>query len=344
MTSSSSITSSSAATASSTIAEQIGHTPLIQLNSFSTKNVKLYAKLEWYNPFGSVKDRAAYWMIKDAEAKGILKKDKSIIIEPTSGNTGIALTGIATSLGYKVEIVIPEKVSEETKKILRSLGATLHETSDDLCPRVGAGTDQSIALAKAISKPRPDIYYMPNQYENEANFLAHYEGTGPEIWTQTNGKVTHFLTGCGTGGTITGIATFLKERNKEIKVVAIQAQKNHLLQGLRNFEESSMPELFKRRESTVDEWITATNIESFDMVKQLANKEGLMVGPSSGSVMASMLKVAQGLNEGILVGIFADDGRKFKSLYTQQNVFTDSEYDRTLQSAKNLSNMAYTPD
>jgi S-sulfo-L-cysteine synthase (O-acetyl-L-serine-dependent) len=341
MTSSSSITSSSAATASSTITEQIGHTPLIQLNSFSTKNVKLYAKLEWYNPFGSVKDRAAYWMIKDAEAKGILKKDKSIIIEPTSGNTGIALTGIATSLGYKVEIVIPEKVSEETKKILRSLGATLHETSDDLCPRVGAGTDQSIALAKAISKPRPDIYYMPNQYENEANFLAHYEGTGPEIWTQTNGKVTHFLTGCGTGGTITGIATFLKERNKEIKVVAIQAQKNHLLQGLRNFEESSMPELFKRRESTVDEWITATNIESFDMVKQLANKEGLMVGPSSGSVMASMLKVAQGLNEGILVGIFADDGRKFKSLYTQQNVFTDSEYDRTLQSAKNLSVMAY---
>jgi S-sulfo-L-cysteine synthase (O-acetyl-L-serine-dependent) len=341
MTSSSSITSSSAATASSTIAEQIGHTPLIQLNSFSTKNVKLYAKLEWYNPFGSVKDRAAYWMIKDAEAKGILKKDKSIIIEPTSGNTGIALTGIATSLGYKVEIVIPEKVSEETKKILRSLGATLHETSDDLCPRVGAGTDQSIALAKAISKPRPDIYYMPNQYENEANFLAHYEGTGPEIWTQTNGKVTHFLTGCGTGGTITGIATFLKERNKEIKVVAIQAQKNHLLQGLRNFEESSMPELFKRRENIVDEWITATNIESFDMVKQLANKEGLMVGPSSGSVMASMLKVAQGLNEGILVGIFADDGRKFKSLYTQQNVFTDSEYDRTLQSAKNLSVMAY---
>jgi len=342
MTSSSSITSSSAATASSTITEQIGHTPLIQLNSFSTKNVKLYAKLEWYNPFGSIKDRAAYWMIKDAEAKGILKKDKSIIIEPTSGNTGIALTGIATSLGYKVEIVIPEKVSEETKKILRSLGATLHETSDDLCPRVGAGTDQSIALAKAISKPRPDIYYMPNQYENEANFLAHYEGTGPEIWTQTNGKVTHFLTGCGTGGTITGIATFLKERNKEIKVIAIQAQKNHLLQGLRNFEESSMPELFKRRESTVDEWITATNIESFDMVKQLANKEGLMVGPSSGSVMSSMLKVAQGLNEGVIVGIFADDGRKFRSLYTQQNVFSQREYDRTLQAAKSLSNIAYT--
>ena len=120
--------------------------------------------------------------------RDLLKKDKSIIIEPTSGNTGIALTGIATSLGYKVEIVIPDKVSEETKRILRHLGATLHETSDDLCPRVGAGTDQSIALAKAISKPRPDIYYMPNQYENDANFFAHYESTGPEIWEQTDGR------------------------------------------------------------------------------------------------------------------------------------------------------------
>jgi len=287
----------------------------------------MYAKLEWYNPFGSVKDRAAYWMVKDAERKGILHKDKSIIIEPTSGNTGIALTGIASALGYRVEIVIPEKVSTETKEILKNLGAVLHETSDDLCPRVGYGTDQSIALAKAISKPRPDIYYMPNQYENDANFLAHYESTGPEIWKQTNGNITHFLTGCGTGGTITGIATFLKEKNKNIKVVAIQAQKNHLLQGLRNFEESSMPDLFLRRQTVVDEWMTATNEESFRMVKELALKEGLLVGPSSGSVMSSMLKIAQKIKEGILVGIFADDGRKFKSLYDQQEVFTNEEYE-----------------
>src|ERR671922_2730113 len=225
------------------LTDHIGGTPLVELTSFSTKDVKLYAKLEWYNPFGSVKDRAAYWMIKDAEKRGILKKDKSIIIEPTSGNTGIALTGIATTLGYKIEIVIPERVSDETKDILRHLGATLHETSDDLCPRVGAGTDQSIALAKAISKPRPDIYYMPNQYENDTNFLAHYESTGPEIWEQTGGNITQFLKGCGTGGTITGTAAFLKEQNKSVRVIAIQAQPNHLLQGLRNFEESSMPDL-----------------------------------------------------------------------------------------------------
>ncbi len=323
------------------IISQIGNTPLVELDSFAAGRVKFFAKLEWHNPFGSVKDRAAYWMVKEAEKKGMLKRDKSIIIEPTSGNTGIALAGISKALGYKVEIVIPDKVSDETKKILRRLGAAVHETSDDLCPRVGAGTDQSIALAKAISKPRPDIYYMPNQYENDANFLAHYESTGPEIWKQTDGELTHFLTGCGTGGTITGIGTFLKEKNEKIKIVAIQAQKNHLLQGMRNFEESAMPELFLRRQKVVDEWLTATNEDSFRLVKELAVKERLLVGPSSGSVMASMVKVAENLERGNLVGIFADDGTKFKSLYDQQGVFTDTEYYDALKNAKNLSEPAY---
>jgi S-sulfo-L-cysteine synthase (O-acetyl-L-serine-dependent) len=324
------------------IVERVGNTPLIKLSSFSIKNIKFYAKLEWYNPFGSVKDRAAYWMIKDAEKKGLLKKGKSIIIEPTSGNTGIALTGIATNLGYDVEIVIPEKVSEETKKILRHLGASIHETSDDLCPKVGAGTDQSIALAKAIAKPRPDIYYMPNQYENDANYMAHYDSTGPEIWAQTNGRISHFFTGCGTGGTITGVAAYLKEKDPNIRIVAIQAQQNHLLQGLRNFEESAMPDLFKRREDVVDEWITATNKDSFKMVKELADRENLLVGPSSGSVMASMLETANKIEEGVFIGIFADDGRKFKSLYVQQEIFKNEEYERLLKQARNLPNLAYS--
>lgn len=316
--------------------QRIGKTPLYELSSYSNENIKFYAKLEWYNPFGSVKDRAAYWMIKDAEKKRLLVKNKSIIIEPTSGNTGIALTGIASSMGYKVEIVIPEKVSEETKRILRNLGAILHETSDDLCPRVGAGTDQSIALATAIAKPRSDVYYMPNQYENESNFLAHYESTGPEIWEQTNGKVTHFFTGCGTGGTITGTGTFLKEKNKNIDVIAIQAQQNHLLQGLRNFEESSMPNLFKRREAMVDKWMTATNQDSFSAVKDLLRKEGLFVGPSSGSVMSSMLKFSKEVDKGVIVGIFADDGRKFKSLYKEQNVLVESDYVSALRKLPEL--------
>ena len=323
------------------VVEQIGQTPLVELSSFSTENIKLYAKLEWHNPFGSVKDRAAYWMIKHSERMGTLKKDKSIIIEPSSGNTGIALAGISSALGYKVEVVIPEKVSEETKNILRNLGATIHETSDDLCPRVGAGTDQSIALAKAISKPRPDIYYMPNQYDNDANFLSHYESTGPEIWEQTDGTVTHFVTGCGTGGTITGTGTFLKEKNRDIRVIAIQAQKNHLLQGLRNFEESAIPELFKRRLGVVDEWMTATNKDSFEAVRQLVEKETMLVGPSSGSVMTSMLKMAHDLDHGIVVGIFADDGRKFRSLYLREKILTEKEYDKALKCAKYLPKVAY---
>ena len=318
------------------ILQRIGNTPLQELSSYSTENIKFYAKLEWYNPFGSVKDRAAYWMIKDAEKKGSLVKDKSIIIEPTSGNTGIALAGIASSMGYKVEIVIPEKVSAETKRILRNLGATLHETSDDLCPRVGAGTDQSIALATAIAKPRSDIYYMPNQYENVSNFLAHYECTAPDIWEQSNGKITHFFTGCGTGGTITGTGTFLKEKNENLKVIAIQAQQNHLLQGLRNFEESSMPDLFKRRESIVDDWMTATNQDSFNAVKELLEKEGLFVGPSSGSVMSCMLKYSKKIDKGFIVGIFADDGRKFKSLYKEQNVVAENDYVSALEKLPEL--------
>ena len=326
-------------------AERIGNTPLIELTSFSTKSIKFYAKLEWYNPFGSVKDRPAYWMIKDGERKGLLKKGSSIIIEPSSGNTGIALAGIATALGYKVEIVIPEKVSQETKLLLRNLGATLHETTDDLCPRVGAGTDQSIALAKAISKPRPDIYYMPNQYENEANFLSHYEATGPEIWEQTDGRVTHFVTGCGTGGTITGTATFLKEKNPDIRVIAVQAQKNHLLQGLRNFEESSMPDLFLRRKDVADEWFTATNDESFLMVKELAEKEKLFVGPSSGAVMSAMIKISQGMISGSsIVGIFADDGRKFKTLYQQLKLFDESQIANLTANPKHLPSLAFDAD
>lgn len=325
--------------------ERIGNTPLIELSSFSTKNIKFYAKLEWYNPFGSVKDRPAYWMIKDGEKKGLLKKDSSIIIEPSSGNTGIALAGIAAALGYKVEIVIPEKVSQETKSLLRNLGASLHETTDDLCPRVGAGTDQSIALAKAISKPRPDIYYMPNQYENDANFLSHYEATGPEIWEQTDGSVTHFVTGCGTGGTITGTATFLKEKNPHICVIAVQAQRNHLLQGLRNFEESAMPDLFVRRKHVADDWHTATNDESFLMVKELAEREKLFVGPSTGAVMSAMVKISQGMKDrGSIVGIFADDGRKFKTLYQQLKLFDEGQMSKIMAESAHLPALAFDTD
>lgn len=319
--------------------KNIGNTPLVKLDSLSSISVTVCAKLESYNPFGSVKDRAAYWMIKDGEERGILKKNESIIIEPTSGNTGIALAGIANLLGYKTEIVIPEKASDETKKAIESLGAKLYQTSDDLCPKVGAGTDQSIALARAISQARPDLYYMPNQYENDANFMGHYKGTGPEIWKQTEGKVTHFLTGVGTGGTITGISAYLKEQNPSVKTIAVQPQQNHLIQGLRNFVESDKPVLFKKRENLVDDWMTITNEEAFAAVVRIFEKDKMLVGPSSGAVYAAMEKLK--IEKGCVVGIFADDGRKFKSLYVQQKVFTDEQFEKALKEAKHLSEITF---
>ena len=324
------------------VLNRVGNTPLVQLNSLSSDNHKYFAKLEGHNPFGSVKDRAAYWMIKDGEEKGILKKGKSIIIEPTSGNTGIALTGIANLLGYKVEIVIPEKASDETKDIIRNLGAKVFETSDDLCPKVGAGTDQSIALATSIASSRPDTYYSPNQYANEANFKGHYVGTGPEIWKQTEGKVTHFFTGVGTGGTITGIGTFLKEKNPNIKIIGCQPQQNHLIQGWRNFEESAKPDLFLKRENVVDDWVSATNDEAFSVVTEVFNKDGLLISPSSAAVYACMKKYSiPDSDDACVVGIFADDGRKFKSVYVNQNILSEQEFDNAVAKAQHMSDLAY---
>lgn len=322
------------------VLSRVGNTPVVKLSSLSNDAVEYFAKLEGHNPFGSVKDRAAYWMIKDGEEKGILKKGKSIIIEPTSGNTGIALTGIANLLDYEVEIVIPEKASNETKDIIRKLGAKVFETSDDLCPKVGSGTDQSIALATSIASSRPDTYYSPNQYANEANFKGHYLGTGPEIWKQTDGKITHFFTGVGTGGTITGIGTFLKEKNPEIKIIGCQPQQNHLIQGWRNFEESAKPDLFLKRESVVDDWISVTNAEAFSMVDEVFQKDRLLISPSSAAVYACMKKYPI-QSDACVVGIFADDGRKFKSVYVSQNILSGDEFDNILKDAKHLSELAY---
>ena len=319
---------------------RVGNTPLVLLDSLSSEDIRYFAKLESHNPFGSVKDRAAYWMIKDGEEKKILKKGQSIIIEPTSGNTGIALTGIANILGYKVEIVIPEKASNETKEIIKNLGAKIFETSDDLCPKVGAGTDQSIALATSIASSRPDVYYSPNQYANEANFKGHYVGTGPEIWKQTGGKVTHFFTGVGTGGTITGVGAFLKEKNPNVKIIGCQPQQNHLIQGWRNFEESAKPDLFLKREDLVDDWVSVDNAEAFGVVKQVYEKDRLLISPSSAAVYACMKKYS--INEdACVVGIFADDGRKFKSIYAAENIFTEQEFENSLNDAKYVSELAY---
>ena len=318
---------------------RVGNTPLVQLESLQNSTTSYWAKLEGHNPFGSVKDRAALYMIRDAEERGILKKNKSVIIEPTSGNTGIALVGIARILGYKVEIVIPEKASEETKQILRNLGAKMYETSDDLCPKVGVGTEQSIALATSIAASRPDTYYSPNQYSNDANFKGHYTATGPEIWKQTQGKITHFFTGVGTGGTITGIGTYLKEKNPDIRIIGCQPQLNHLIQGWRNFEESAKPDLFLRREGVVDDWVDVTNDEAFGVVQEIYKSDNLLVSPSSAAVYACMKKYD--ISSGVVVGIFADDGRKFGSIYKEREIFTEKQFQQAVLDSSHMSKLAY---
>lgn len=308
--------------------KQVGNTPLVHLTHFRFGNEKdVLAKLEWFNPAGSLKARPASSMILAGENRGVLKKGMTIM-EPTSGNTGIAIAKFARELGYKVELAVPERISSETKETLLSGGAKLLVTEDDLCPRVGPGTDQSIALAGALILNHPDQYYMPNQYENEANFLSHYRGTGPEIWEQTHGKVKTFITGIGTGGTITGVGTYLKENNSSIRVIAVQPQRNHHIQGLRNLDESEMPEILKRRYDVIDETITVSDDESFHMVNELANNENLFPGPSSGAVMAGLQKVVGSLDHGPIVVIFGDDASKYKSVYREFGVFTAEAYEK----------------
>ena len=309
---------------------KIGNTPLVPIKNSGIGNVKLFAKLEYKNPFGSVKDRAAYWMIKKAEEKGTIKKNETVLVEPTPGKTGKAPAGMAKFMGYKVEVTVPEKVSEETKDTLRALGAEVLETSDDLCPRVGPGTDQSIALATSIVKGGKGKYFMLNQYENDANVLAHYCSTGPEIWRETKGKITHFFTGVGTGGTIAGTGLYLKQRNPEVKVIAITPKdEKHRLQGLRNFHVSSRPKVLQDGINKaqadginlIDEWIEVSDEDAFSTVKKLYLNEGLLVGPSSGAVMFAARQFLSKLNKGLGVMIFADDGSKYKSVYSQMKVF-----------------------
>jgi cysteine synthase B len=300
------------------------------------------AKIEWMNPSGSVKDRAASWMVREALESQMLDSGK-VIIEPSSGNMGIALASAAEGLGLKVEIVVPEKVSVETKDMLRRLNATVVETADDLCPRVGKGTDQCIALARSLEASRPELYYMPNQYENMANFRAHYSTTGPEIWRDTRGKIDVFVAGVGTGGTITGVAKYLKEKGN-VKVVAVQPQPNHKIQGLRNMAESMMPKVLERRVDLIDEWVTVTNDEAFEGVRKLASEFSLFAGPSSGAVYAGSRKVETGAGKRVVM-MFGDSGLKYRTVYLENGVFSDPEM-RSLMEKKaynELLDNSYSP-
>jgi len=287
------------------VLEVIGNTPLVKINNLN-KNPKItiFGKLEGLNPGGSVKDRPAYYMIKKAEESGRLTKEK-IIIEPTSGNMGISLAMIGSTKGYKVKLVMPECVSSERCRLIEAFGGEV------LLTPAKEGTDGAIKMAHRIFNENPEKYFFPNQFDNENNTLAHYKTTGPEIWVDTEGKITHFVAGMGTGGTLMGVGRYLKEKNSKIKIVGIEPPKGHKIQGLKNMEESIVPRIYH------PEVLDGKNIigdeEAFETTRLLAKKEGLFVGMSSGAAMAGALKIAKKIKSGLIVVILPDRGERYLS-------------------------------
>jgi len=287
------------------IIESIGNTPLVEIRKLKrNKKVKIFAKLEGSNPGGSVKDRPAYWMVKKAIEDGKLTKDK-VIIEPTSGNTGIALAMIGSALGYKVRLVMPECVSTERRRILEAFGAEI------LLTPAKEGTDGAIRKAHQVVKEEPGRYYMPNQFENENNILSHYETTGPEIFSQTKGKIDVFVAGMGTTGTLMGVGRYLKEKNPGVKIIGVEPTKGHKIQGLKNMDESIVPKIYNPE--MLDEKITIDDEEAFEMARDLALQEGIFVGMSSGAAVACALKLAKTMSSGTLVVLLPDRGDRYLS-------------------------------
>jgi cysteine synthase len=293
------------------IANPENPTPLVRLNRVMPPGADAYLKLEWMNPFGSVKDRTARYLLEGMRRRGEL--DGRELVEATSGNTGIALAALAALEGLQLTVTIPSGVPEEKLVLLRMLGATVMATPDDLCP-VDNPRDGAIALARAIadSPAHGGRYVMPNQYANPDNVRAHYETTGPEIWEQTDGRVRTFVAGYGTCGTITGVGRFLKGRDPSIRIVAVEPQKGHRLPGLKNLEEARPPEILDR--SVIDDVIRVNDDAAYEMTKRLFREEGLIVGPSTGAVVHAMAALDGG-GAGLTVGISPDGGHKYASFY-----------------------------
>lgn len=291
--------------------DRIGNTPLLPIHRISASenispNVVIFAKAEWFNPGGSVKDRPALSMIEDAERKGLLTPGKTIL-EATSGNTGIGLAMIGVSKGYKVKLIMPDSVSQERKGILAAYGAQLvfTDTKD--------GIDGSIAYAQALLKNEPEKYYRPDQYNNPANWQAHYKTTGKEIWRQTRGAVTHFVAGIGTSGTFMGTGRRLKEYNSDIQItVAEPISAEAKIAGLKHMASSIVPEIYDPTFPDAKIGVTPQNARA--MARRLTQEEGLFVGFSAGAAMWAALQVAKDLDEGVVVTLFPDGGEKYLSL------------------------------
>ena len=289
----------------SDILKLIGNTPLVKINKLNPNpDVNIYAKLEGFNPTGSIKDRIALKMIEQAELEGALTQDKTII-EPTSGNTGIALAMIGCVKGYEVEIVMSDAVSIERQKMIKAFGAKVTLTPAKL------GTDGAILKARELVKKYPEKYFMPDQFSNKYNQLAHYKTTAKEIWNQSNGKIDYFVSSLGTSGTIMGTGIALKEKNPNIKIVEAHPVKKHYIQGLKNMEEAIVPSIYNP--SKIDESIKVESKKAFEMSRQIAKKEGILVGMSSGAAMYVAVEVAKKIDKGVIVVIFPDRGEKYLS-------------------------------
>ena len=287
------------------VIDSIGNTPLVELKNLnSSHKVRLMAKLEGSNPGGSVKDRPALYMVKKAIESGKLVPGKTIL-EPTSGNTGIALAMIGAALGYKVKLAMPECVSVERRRTIEAFGAEIELTPGK------RSTDGAIIRAHQILKESPDQYFMPNQFDNENNVMAHYETTGPEIFKQTKGEVDAFVAGMGTTGTLMGVSKYFKEHKPSVKIIGVEPTEKHSIQGLKNLHESIVPRIFKK--SALDDEITITDDEAFETTRLLAIREGLFVGMSSGAALAGALKVAQGMKSGTVVVLLPDRGDRYLS-------------------------------
>ena len=287
------------------ILDLIGNTPMVQINHLnSNPNIEIYVKLEKFNAGGSVKDRIAKYMIEQAEKTGQLNKDK-VVIEPTSGNTGIGLALVCRVKGYDLFLVMPENMTVERRQILNAIGAKIILSEGD------KGMDGAEDLARRIVSQNPGKYFMPFQFSNQANVLAHYETTAEEIWRDTNGRVTHFVGGIGTTGTLMGVSKRLKEYNPNIQIIAVEPENGTSIQGLKNLETQYVPAIWQSE--LVDEIHKVNPKEAEEAARLLALQEGIFVGPSSGAMLHVALKKAAEIDKGVMVAIAPDGGEKYLS-------------------------------
>lgn len=283
----------------------IGNTPLIKIHHMAKhlQGVQIFAKAEWLNPGGSVKDRPALRIIEDGERSGQLTKEK-IILDSTSGNTGIAYAMIGAIKGYKVKLVVPANISEERKKALEAYGVILIFTDPIL------GSDGALLEARKIYEADPSAYFKADQYNNSSNWRAHYETTGVEILHQTRGRVTHFVAGVGTGGTLIGTGRRLKEFNPHIKLFGVQPDSGfHGIEGLKHIETAIRPGIYD--ETILDGTFFVKTEDAFEMANRLTREEGIWVGPSSGAAFWASLRLAESIGEGIIVTVFPDSGARY---------------------------------